>query len=179
MVPAVLDDPRVLSGLVLVLLVTVVALAVWVATLHRSHRALRTRLRSVFGGDGGRGLDEVLGSIADRLDRTSQRVDALNALGKELEGLLRRGTIRNLGLVRFNPFPDAGGDQSFAIALLDAEGSGLVISSLHARTETRVFAKAVQGGRSKYPLSEEEQDAIRRALSPSERVPSPSDRSQG
>jgi len=77
--------------------------------------------------------------------------------------------VQRVGVVRFNPFPDAGGDQSFAVALLDAEGTGLVVSSLHGRAETRVFAKAVSGGHSKHSLSTEEQDAIDRALSPDRR----------
>ena len=67
----------------------------------------------------------------------------------------------------YNPFSDTGGDQSFAIALLDSLGNGVVLSSLHSRTDTRVFAKAVQNGRSKYQLSDEEQDAIKKALAPS------------
>ena len=69
-------------------------------------------------------------------------------------------------MVRYNPFADSGGDQSFAIALLDSLGNGVVISSLHSRSETRVFAKPVQAGNSRYPLSDEEQDAIKKALAP-------------
>lgn len=169
MVPAVPLDQQAISLLVVVLAIAVAALAVWVAALQRSSSRLRRRLRSVFGRGGEQGLDEVLDGIVQRLERSSERLDALNRVTQDLEGLLRRGTIRNVGMVRFNPFPDAGGDQSFAIALLDAEGTGIVISSLHARTDTRIFAKPVEGGRSRYPLSEEEQDAIRRALSPGDR----------
>jgi hypothetical protein len=146
-----------------VLAFAVVPLTVWVAYLQWSSLRLRRRLRAVFRGGGGQSLDEVLDGIVKRLDRTGERLDALNELQQDVEAMLRRGTIRNVGVVRFNPFPDAGGDQSFAIALLDAEGTGVVISSLHARTDTRVFAKPVEGGRSRYPLSDEEQDAIRRA----------------
>ena len=69
-------------------------------------------------------------------------------------------TVQRVGLVRFNPFSDTGGDQSFSIALLDGEGDGLVISSLFSRNETRVFAKPIQAGQSKYNLTEEEQQAI-------------------
>jgi hypothetical protein len=162
MVPTVLDQST-LPTVVLVILVAVVALAVWVGALQLSSARLRRRLRAVFGTSGEQGLDEVLDGIVKRLDRTGERLDALNKLQQDVEDMLRRGTIRNVGVVRFNPFPDAGGDQSFAIALLDSEGTGVVISSLHARTDTRVFAKPVEGGRSRYPLSEEEQDAIRKA----------------
>lgn len=163
MVPAVTLDQGTLSTLVLILAAAVVMLAVWVALLQRASSRLRRRLRAVFGSGGEQGLDEVLDTIVKRLDHAGQRIDALNDLQQDLEALVRRGTIRNVGVVRFNPFPDAGGDQSFAIALLDSEGSGVVISSLHARADTRVFAKQIDGGRSRYPLSEEEQDAIRRA----------------
>lgn len=163
-----LDEPT-LSLLVVALAVAVVGLAAWVAWLQRNAVILRRRLRAVFAGAGERGLDEVLDDILRRLDRGDERIGALSSLQQELEGLLRRGTVRNVGLVRFNPFPDAGGDQSFAIALLDAEGTGLVLSSLHARTDTRVFAKPIQGGRSRHALSEEEQDAIRQAMGPAAR----------
>ena len=169
MVPAVPLDQQTLSLLVIVLALATAGLTIWVALLQRSSSRVRRRLRSVFSRTGEQGLDEILDGIVQRLERTGERLDALNKLHQDLEGLVRRGTIRNVGVVRFNPFPDAGGDQSFAIAMLDAEGTGLVISSLHSRADTRVFAKPVQGGRSRYPLSEEEQDAIRRALSPGDR----------
>jgi hypothetical protein len=71
--------------------------------------------------------------------------------------------FQRVGLVRYNPFEDTGGNQSFALAMLDADGNGWVLSSLHARTGTRVYAKAVRGGRSDAPLSEEETAAIRQA----------------
>ncbi|HEX9435688.1 MAG TPA: DUF4446 family protein, partial [Candidatus Limnocylindria bacterium] len=162
-------DPQTQSTMVVALAAAVVVLALWVAVLQRSSMRLRRRLRSVFDSSGDQGLDELLDGILKRLARTDERLDALNKLHQDLDELLRHGTLRKVGVVRFNPFPDAGGDQSFAIALLDAEGTGLVISSLHARTDTRIFAKPVQGGRSRYPLSDEEQDAIRRALAPGDR----------
>jgi Protein of unknown function (DUF4446) len=75
-----------------------------------------------------------------------------------------RRAIQRVGLVRFNPFEDTGGNQSFAVALTDAAGTGVVVSSLHARTGTRVYAKAVNDGRSDAALSDEEREALRIAL---------------
>ncbi len=79
-----------------------------------------------------------------------------------LERDLRR-TFSRVGLVRYNPFEETGGNQSFALALLDVEGNGWVLSSLHARTGTRVYAKAIARGRSDTALSDEESEAIRKA----------------
>lgn len=73
--------------------------------------------------------------------------------------------IQKVGLKRFNPYQDTGGDQSFTLALLDGNNDGLVITSLHARTGTRVFAKAVKTGRGVgVRLSEEEQRLLTETL---------------
>jgi len=158
-------DAQALSTLVLALGVVVIVLAVWVAWLQRSDALLRRRLRRLIGEGEGVGLDELLDRQFRRLDTLVERVDALNRLHHELETLTQR-SIQKVGVIRFNPFADTGGDQSFAVALLDAEGNGVVLSSLHGRADTRIFAKTVQAGRSKHALSDEEQDAIRKALSP-------------
>jgi hypothetical protein len=158
-------DLLALSTLVLVLAVAVGVLLVWVAWLQRSDALLRRRLRRLFGEGEGVGLDELLDRQFRRLDTVAERVEALNRLHHELEALSQQ-SIQKVGVVRFNPFADTGGDQSFAVALLDADGNGVVLSSLHGRADTRIFAKPVQAGRSKHALSDEEQDAIRKALSP-------------
>lgn len=79
------------------------------------------------------------------------------------EGRLSRA-LHWIGIVRFNPFSDTGGDQSFSVALVDGEGNGVVITSLHGRRETRVYAKPLEGWGSTYSLTEEEQEAIAQAL---------------
>ena len=158
-------DAQALSTGVLVLAAAVAVLAVWVAWLQRSAALLRRRLRRLFGEGEGVRLDELLDRQFRRLDTVAEKVDALNRLHRELETLSQQ-SIQKVGVVRFNPFGDTGGDQSFAVALLDAAGNGVVLSSLHGRADTRIFAKSVQAGRSKHTLSDEEQDAIRKALSP-------------
>ncbi len=158
------DEPT-LSTLVVALVVAVVVLAAWVAWLQRSEALLRRRLRRVLPEGERGGIDEILDRQLKRVESLSERVDALNKLHHELEALSQR-TIQKVAVIRYNPFSDTGGDQSFAIALLDSLGNGVVLSSLHSRTDTRVFAKPVQSGRSKYQLSDEEQDAIKKALAP-------------
>jgi Protein of unknown function (DUF4446) len=158
-------DAQALSTVVPILAVVVAALAIWVAWLQRSDALLHRRLRRLFGEGEGVRLDELLDRQFRRLDTVAEKVDALNRLHRELETLSQQ-SIQKVGVVRFNPFADTGGDQSFAVALLDAAGNGVVLSSLHGRADTRIFAKVVQGGRSKHALSDEEQDAIRKALSP-------------
>ncbi len=89
----------------------------------------------------------------------------LNELGKILEELVesRKRNIQKVGFVRFNPFADAGGNMSFTLALLDGRDSGIVISSLYGREGTRIYAKNLEKGQSKYHLTEEEKQAIAKA----------------
>lgn len=72
--------------------------------------------------------------------------------------------IQKIGLSRFNPFKDTGGDQSFILALLDGKDTGVVISGLYSRAGTRWFAKKVVNGKGvEYELSEEEKKTIKEA----------------
>jgi hypothetical protein len=87
----------------------------------------------------------MLGSRLDKVEDVSRELDELAARMAILEGAPARA-FQRVGLVRYNPFEETGGNQSFALALLDAAGDGWVLSSLHARSGTRVYAKAIKAG---------------------------------
>lgn len=112
---------------------------------------------------GRRDLQGILEKILDRLEE--DKVD-LSKIHQALDKLDRQGEIhiQKVGLVRFNPFPDTGGDQSFILALLDRNNNGIVISSLHTRTTTRWYAKKIVRGQAHgIELSKEEEKAIKEA----------------
>jgi hypothetical protein len=92
------------------------------------------------------------------------RLTAVEGQATELATTLPHA-VQRVGLVRFNPFDDTGGDQSFALALLDAGGDGVVVSSLHSRSGTRFYAKPVKAGRTTHALTTEEQQALEQAMS--------------
>lgn len=86
----------------------------------------------------------------------------LREISKELKILKeeKKFSIQKVGLVRFNPFKEIGGDQSFSVALLDDNYDGIVITSFYGREGNKVFAKPIKNGESKYLLSSEEKEAI-------------------
>ena len=143
--------------------VALFVLLVLVVYLARRTGQLRRRLDSLTRGADGRSLDAVLEAHLDKVYRMAGEVDDLSARSAVLEATGRRA-IQRVGLVRFNPFEDTGGNQSFALALTDANGDGFVFSSLHSRSGTRLYAKAIDGGRSDGALSDEEREALRLAL---------------
>jgi len=120
---------------------------------------LRTRIDQLTGGVEGGDLEAVLGEHLATVHEVGRDLDELTARMAFVESSARHHFAKE-GLVRFNPFPDTGGNQSFALALLDESEDGVVISSLHSRTGTRIYAKAVSGGKADTSLSAEEQEAI-------------------
>ncbi len=124
---------------------------------------LQARLDGLTRGAEGASLEAVLDRHLETVFRVARDVDRLETRAAALEEQARLA-FQRVGLVRFNPFEDTGGNQSFALALLDAHLDGFVISSLHARSGTRVYAKALSGGRSESALSAEEAEALRLAM---------------
>ena len=127
--------------------------------LARRTRRIDARLRGLTRGGDGQSLEAVLDAHLDKVDAVARELDELTARTAVLEGAQRRA-FQRVGLVRYNPFEETGGNQSFALALLDAAGDGWVLSSLHARSGTRVYAKAIKRGRADAGLSDEETAAI-------------------
>jgi hypothetical protein len=152
-----------LGLIVLLLAAACIVLIVAAVALARRTSRLDGRLAGLTRGADGRSLESILDAHLDKVYAVSHEVDDLSARATRLEATQRRAFQRS-GLVRFNPFEDTGGNQSFALALLDARGDGVVISSLHSRTGTRVYGKTVTGGRSETQLSAEEAEALRLAM---------------
>jgi hypothetical protein len=161
--------------------VAVLVLLVLVLFLARRTGQLRRRLDGLTRGADGQSLDAVLDAHLDKVYAVARELDDLSARSAVLEAAGRR-SIQRVGLVRFNPFEDTGGNQSFALALIDGQRDGIVVSSLHSRTGTRVYAKAISGGQSDGALSDEEREALRLALTaptPAPRSARPTERPSG
>lgn len=106
------------------------------------------------------------GELLPRIARMDSTVEALRREVAELRGetaVLRSDVsdaIRHVAVVRYDAFDDMGGRLSFSAAMLDDAGDGLVLTSIHARSETRAYAKGIKGAKCELPLSPEEQQVI-------------------
>jgi len=108
-------------------------------------------------------LKSILEGLLSNSEKETKRIDELfekiNKLQKD-----NVFNIQKVGLVRFNPFSETGGNQSFSLALLDGEDNGFIITSLHSREITRMYAKEVSNGKQRsYELSTEEKRAVKSA----------------
>jgi len=107
--------------------------------------------------------DEGVGVLIGRIDRLEKAARTLYATDKRQQVQIEAG-VRRVGLIRYDAFDDVGGRLSFSCAMLDERGTGVVVTSINGRQETRVYAKPVQEGASSYNLSLEEEEAIRQAM---------------
>ncbi|MBI2268104.1 MAG: DUF4446 family protein [Candidatus Blackburnbacteria bacterium] len=130
-------------------------LTVWVyrATVHCSR---------LTGSSDKKDLKTILDNLLLSSTKTSDHVKDVELKMAELGRQVQKH-IQKIGVVRFNPFGDTGGNQSFAIAFLDGQDSGVVVLSLHGREGTRVYVKNVKEGVSSYELSKEEAQAVEQA----------------
>lgn len=104
-------------------------------------------------------------NFQELLNEFKENKKKLHEMSKKLNDLRERHecSVQKVGMVRFNPFKETGGDQSFSVAFLDENDNGVVITSLYGREGNRIFAKPLKRGLSKYSLSEEEKKAINKA----------------
>lgn len=149
-------DPDVLSIVAIAAAgVAVLSVALAVGANARLRR-IRRGIRAIQGAS-------VRGEMVLPAEELVKQVDAL---GNEVDALRTAvaSAVQGVGVVRFDAFEDMGGHLSFSAAFLDAHGNGVVMTSINGRQETRIYAKPVTGAASQYNLSDEEQEAIRRAL---------------
>lgn len=147
------------------LLVAVIFL-IWNIALQLQISRLKKRSQEFFAGKKVNNLEDLLLEQSKAMKLLDKDIQELYNISNQINALAFRG-YHKLGIVRFNPFRDVGGDQSSSLALLNGKNDGFTISSLFSREGARVYTKQITGGESeKYPLTEEEKEAIKIAMAP-------------
>lgn len=135
----------------------------WLLVLTLKYIALMKKLRGL-KIESGDDLDVVAQKVLNTLGQMNAKYEHVLRLSSGLHEESQR-FVHKIVLKRFNPFDDAGGDQSFSLALMDKKGSGVILSSLHGRSGTRIYAKPIKEGKElNYELSKEERDVLNVAL---------------
>jgi len=147
------SKPLVLFGVSVALFVFSLGLTIWVVYTER-------RLKRFFLGNNAASLETTMTDLVKTVQIVCHKQEETDKAIAEIRAMLQ-GSVKQVAVVRFNPFHDAGGDQSFSMALLDRDGNGAVVSSLYSREGVRVYGKPVLKGKSTYKLTEEESEAIK------------------
>jgi Na+-transporting methylmalonyl-CoA/oxaloacetate decarboxylase gamma subunit len=162
MLPQLLEPTFLLACLGVFFLLLVI-LVVWMIFLSRKFQKQEEKLNLFFAGKDAKSLESLLVEEKELIASVDGDVQELFDISNTLHQLGNR-SLHKCAVRRFNPFSETGSNQSFAVALLDGKGSGVVLSSLHTREGTRVFAKPVKlGVADGFPFTEEEKATIREA----------------
>ena len=141
------------------------AVIIWLIILTYYLNKTVLHYQRLVKGTDNKNLTVILDKILDELNLNKNILDKQDiSLQKQIEKSINY--VQKVGIVRFNPFEDTGGDQSFVLAILDGTDSGMVLTSLHSRTNTRWYAKNVEKGKGvDHQLSQEEEKAVKHARS--------------
>jgi hypothetical protein len=166
----IVDDSTLTTLALAAAAVAVLALVTALVALLRL-RGVR-RDFTALGGDGTTDIARVAANQNRRIEGLATEVTRLREQVATAEDDVRQ-SLRNVAVVRYDAFGDMGGRLSFSAAIVDDVGDGLVISSIHARGESRTYAKGVVGGRSSITLTPEEQQALASATQGETRTSAP------
>lgn len=149
---------------IVILAVIIFLQLLWLLILQISLRRIKKKTGDFNLGEVGLKIEGSLAKHDKLLKSLDKDVQELYNISNQINNLSLRG-LHKVAMIRFNPFKDLGGDQSFSIALLNGKNNGLVLSSLHTREGTRVYSKTITSGKSeKHPLTEEEVQAVKNAM---------------
>jgi len=152
-----------ITAIVIVLGALLLVALGFIAYMFLRTRRIELECELLLRGSEGTNFVEI---VNDNIDQVHGLLEEVNALSERYASVLRRiaGAVQHVGVVRFDAFRDLGGLLSFAVALLDDRGNGLVFSSIYGRSESRTYAKPIIERSSSYELSPEEREAIRLAM---------------
>ena len=111
----------------------------------------------------GTDIQEILEKHIDRINKTITKNDELEKLCVRIDSDIRN-CIQKVGIYRYNAYKDTGSELSFTLALLDEKNNGVVLNGIYSREMSNIYAKPVANGNSTYKITEEEREAIKRAI---------------
>ena len=143
--------------LLIVLILGFIILLVKMQRLNKRYKTFMKKLSS------NTNIEEDLESYIYRVEKVEKQNLEILSYCKSLEQELT-GCIQKIGIVRYSAFKDTGSDLSFTVALLDEKNDGIVFNGIYSREMSNIYAKPVKNGTSTYTLSEEEIQAIDKAV---------------
>lgn len=157
-------SPLITLGGIAFLFLGEILLCCFIVFLWIENRKMKSKMAVFFSGKEAKDLEKILLDQMNETRELDHEIQELFEISNRLRELGLK-SIHKMSVLRFNPFKEVGGNQSFSVALLDGKNSGVILSSLHTREGTRVYAKPVLSGKPDgFPFTEEEKEAINHAI---------------
>ena len=152
------DTFLIINGIMLCILF--LGFFIMMARLHSINKNYKTFLKKLGNGEN---IEEDLENYMYRVEKVEKQNLEILSFCHELEKNVS-GCVQKVGIVRYSAFKDTGSDLSFALAMLDENNNGVVLNGIYSREMSNIYAKPVENGKSKYTITEEEEQAINKAI---------------
>lgn len=140
----------------------------WLVLLTLKYRKIYKKGEVIFAEDDPQEIRTLINRYFKGIKKVYKENEEMSSKIKEIDKLAKK-SLTKVVMARYNPFGDVGSNQSFSLAALNDRNDGFVISSIHSREGTRVYAKPIKGGESRYNLSKEEQKIINKIIKKGEK----------
>lgn len=147
----------ILAGLICLLFILYVINIIKLRKIRKEYKKFMEKVGN------GTNLEEILGKHIDKMNKVIAKNEELQDFCVRLDTDMKN-CIQKVGIYRYNAYKDTGNDLSFTVALLNEKNDGVVFNGIYSREMSNIYAKPIIKGESKYRITEEEQEAIKRAI---------------
>lgn len=147
----------IVSGIIILLLISFLIILIQNVKLKKQYRRVFEKLGN------GKNIEEDLKNYFSRIENVEKENLEIEQYCKNLDEEVSK-CVQKIGMVRYSAFKDTGSDLSFALAMLDENNNGIVLNGIYSREMSNIYAKPVEAAKSTYTLSEEETEAIAKAV---------------
>lgn len=159
----VLEFMRTDNFIIIVAISIIILLLLYVANLIKLSKIKKEYNKFLIKLGNGQNIEEQIRGYMDKVLEVKNKNLEIEEYCKQLDNTLGN-CLQKVGIVRYNAFKDTGSDLSFALAILNEENTGVVLNGIYSREVSNIYAKPIEKGNSKYVLSEEEKEAIQKAI---------------
>ena len=149
----------ILLGIIAIMFILYIVMCVRLGRIRKQYKKFMEKVGN------GANIEEILGTHIDKINRTIAKNDELEKFCLKIDSDIKN-CIQKVGVYRYNAYKDTGSDLSFTLALLDEKNNGVVLNGIYSREMSNIYAKPVENGTSSYKTTEEEEEAIKRAINP-------------
>ena len=151
------------SFLIILLGAIIILLILYITNLIKLHRIRKEYKKFIEKLGNGVNIEEIIGKHIDRINETINKNKELEKMCIKIDSDIKN-CVQKVGIYRYNAYKDAGSDLSFTLALLDERNDGVVLNGIYSREMSNIYAKPIKNGVSTYKITEEENEAIKRAM---------------
>ena len=146
-----------LLGIIFIIFIIFIVNCIKLSRIRKEYKKFMEKIGN------GTNIEEILEKHIDRINKTIAKNDELEKFCVKIDSDIKN-CIQKVGIYRYNAYKDTGSDLSFTLALLDEKNDGVVLNGIYSREMSNIYAKPVQNGNSTYKMTEEEIEAVKRAI---------------